>query len=291
MTRRPTSKQPANLNSNELRSGIRRLNLRIDELEAFDPSIIPEQFSADKKAIEASIDNTLSRVFGTDTADYGRYSNAAYLDDGPHFYNDHFVPPHEWQTTLEKSKQTSIALLKKAVLGLEEELAERDIQTDQTVEVISTEKRELSSKVFVVHGHNQGPREAVARFLERINLEPIVLHEQPNSGQTIIEKFEKNSADVSFAIILLTDDDVGGAGVDALQPRARQNVILELGYFIGKLGRDRVCAIRSGDIELPSDILGIVWTNFDDNGGWKMELGKELKAAGHEIDWNKIMSP
>ena len=104
-------------------------------------------------------------------------------------------------------------------------------------------------KVFVVHGHDTGAREAVARFLERAGFEPIILHEQPNQGRTIIEKFEEHAA-VNFAVVLLTPDDVGGPEGGAMQPRARQNVVLELGFFIGKLGRGRVCALRTANVRI-----------------------------------------
>jgi predicted nucleotide-binding protein len=150
-----------------------------------------------------------------------------------------------------------------------------------------SESHSISKKIFFVHGHAGEPREAVARFLEQLGLEPIILHEQANQGRTIIEKFEVH-ADVGFAVVLLTPDDVGGPVGKDQQPRARQNVVLELGYFIGRLTRARVCALKAGDIELPSDILGIVWTPFD--AGWKQALATELKAAGYEIDWNKVMN-
>jgi len=147
----------------------------------------------------------------------------------------------------------------------------------------------LSSKVFIVHGHDGEARETVARFIGNIGFEPIILHEQANKGRTVIEKVEANS-DVGFAVVLLTPDDLGRANnQNELEARARQNVMLELGYFIGKLGRDKVCALRRGDVSIPSDFAGVVWEDMDDNGGWKQALARELQAAGHTIDWNKIM--
>lgn len=143
-------------------------------------------------------------------------------------------------------------------------------------------------KVFVVHGHDEGAREAVARFLERLDFEPIILHEQANQGRTVIEKIEAHG-DVGFAVVLLTPDDSGGPKDGNLSPRARQNVLLELGFFIGSLGRSRVCALKRGDLEIPSDFGGVVYEPFDAGGGWKSALGRELQAAGFEIDWNKIM--
>ena len=126
------------------------------------------------------------------------------------------------------------------------------------------------------------------RFLEKIDLKPIILHEQPSQGRTIIEKVEAHG-DVGFAVVLLTPDDVGGPNRDQLQRRPRQNVLLELGYFIGRLSRSRVCALKRGEMEFPTDFAGVVWETFDDTGGWKQKLGRELQAAGFEIDWNKMM--
>lgn len=146
----------------------------------------------------------------------------------------------------------------------------------------------FSRKVFIVHGHDNEARETVARFLERIGLEAIILHEQANQGRTIIEKVVANG-DVGFAVVLLTPDDEGCAKGGKPEPRARQNVLLELGYFIGRLGRDKVCALKRGHLEIPSDFAGVVWETMDSNGGWKQALARELEAAGHSIDWNKVM--
>ena len=147
----------------------------------------------------------------------------------------------------------------------------------------------MSKKVFIVHGHDGEARETVARFLGNIGFEPIILNEQANKGRTIIEKVEAN-ADVGFAVVLLTPDDLGRANGDAdLEPRARQNVLLELGYFMAHLGRDKVCALRKGNVSIPSDFAGVVWEVMDDAGGWKQKLARELVAAGHTVDWNRVM--
>ena len=97
------------------------------------------------------------------------------------------------------------------------------------------------------------------------------------------------NSDVGFAIVLLTPDDVGRALLEVIEkPRARQNVILELGFFIGKLGRERVCALKTAELEIPSDFGGVVYTEMDKHEAWKMNLAKELKAAGYYIDMNKM---
>lgn len=147
-----------------------------------------------------------------------------------------------------------------------------------------------TNKVFIVHGHDEGARESVARFIEKLGIVPIILHEQVNAGRTVIEKLEHN-ADVDFAVVLLTPDDVGtvASATDNLNPRARQNVILELGYFAGKLGRSRVCALHKGSVELPSDVLGVVYVSMDSAGGWRLLLAKELREAGFEVDLNQAL--
>jgi predicted nucleotide-binding protein len=141
--------------------------------------------------------------------------------------------------------------------------------------------RTTSRKVFVVHGHDNELKEMTARFLEKLELEPIILHEQPSAGRTIIEKFETYSDDVAFAVVLLTPDDVGGIAVDRsdLRARARQNVILELGYFLGRLGRARVCALYKPGVELPSDYQGIIYVDLDPGGAWRTKLAQELIGA------------
>ena len=145
-----------------------------------------------------------------------------------------------------------------------------------------------SRKVFVVHGHDTAAREQVARFIEKLKLTPIILHEQPNQGHTIIEKFTDYS-DVGFAVVLLTADDVGGvkgSTAKQLSPRARQNVVFELGYFIGRLGRSKVCALHESSVEILSDYNGVVYISLDSHGAWAMQLAKELRAAGLPVDMN-----
>lgn len=144
-------------------------------------------------------------------------------------------------------------------------------------------------RVFVVHGHDEEAKQSVARFLENLELEVIILHEQPNQGRTIIEKFE-DYADVGFAVVLLTPDDMGAVRgeIDNLRPRARQNVVLELGFLVGKLGRQRVCALYKGNVEIPSDFAGILWVPMDPGGAWCFTLGREMKAAKLSVDLNKL---
>jgi predicted nucleotide-binding protein len=149
--------------------------------------------------------------------------------------------------------------------------------------------QEISRKVFLVHGHDEAVQQTVSKFLNSLNLDVVILHEQPNQGRTIIEKFEKHS-DVGFAVVLLTPDDVGAAinHPANAKKRARQNVILELGYFIGKLGRGRVCPIYIEEVELPSDLHGVLWVAYDQSGEWRSKLAREIHAAGIDVDLGKV---
>lgn len=192
---------------------------------------------------------------------------------------------------LKSSKRQAISLLETAISSLKEQIEEIEESEGSTRTEVGPSPPNLASNrnVFIVHGHDVGVRETVARFLEGCGFQPIILLEMPSRGQTIIEKFEANT-DVGFAVVLLTpDDEVLSSEGGGSQRRARQNVILELGYFIGKLGRERVCALKSGDVEIPSDILGVVYTPMDEGNGWQQDLAKELSAAGYEVDWNKVM--
>jgi predicted nucleotide-binding protein len=163
---------------------------------------------------------------------------------------------------------------------------------DASVREITAGRENLavSKRVFVVHGHNNETKVIVARYLEKLGLEPIILHEQPDSGNTVIEKFEIHSA-VSFAVVLLTADDLGAAKSEqtALRPRARQNVVFELGYFVGRLSRRRVCALYSGDVEMPSDYHGVLYVPIDSQGAWKTKLAQEFVEARMPIDLNGLL--
>lgn len=144
-----------------------------------------------------------------------------------------------------------------------------------------------SNKVFIVHGHDEGALDKLARFLEKLKLGVIILKEQPNQGRTIIEKYEACADDVAFAVVLLTPDDLGSTAAGTNEAhRARQNVIFELGYFSGKLGRGKVCLLRKGAVEIPSDLFGVIYTDLDAGDGWKLALLKELRAAKLDFDPN-----
>lgn len=154
---------------------------------------------------------------------------------------------------------------------------------------VTIEAQELSNNIFIVHGHDERVKLDAARTIEKLGLNPVILSEQPNQGQTIIEKFELYS-DVGFAVILLTGDDLGKVKTDEEDKyRARQNVILEMGYFIGKLGRSKVFPLYEEGVELPSDLHGVLYIPLDSTGSWKFTLAKELNASGYEVNVKNIL--
>jgi predicted nucleotide-binding protein len=148
-----------------------------------------------------------------------------------------------------------------------------------------------SKRVFVVHGHDEVAKTNLEVFLHEIGLEPVVLHRQADEGMTVIEKFEKHS-DVGYAFILLTPDEVAYLKADAEKPddqrkkenRARPNVIFEFGYFVGKLGRARVCCLYTGDVALPSDVHGMIYKRFGNSiDEVAYSVIKDLKASGYAV--------
>jgi predicted nucleotide-binding protein len=288
---------------------VKQLHLRIEgleqcirDVEALDPETLNKRHGEPQiEGLEASIEDALSAAFGHGTATYNRYRSAAELDQGPHSMRIGNAfgrgPQIDYEAQdrakarmyVAEGKPRSVALLQQAIKTLRNRLAEKEQLGTEPAPERKGVIPPVGRRIFIVHGHDGEAREAVARFLGSLDFEPIILHEQANQGRTVIEKVEAHG-DVAFAVVLLTADDMGRANNELeLEPRARQNVLLELGYFIGRLGRPRVCALLRGNVKVPSDFAGVVWEPFDAAGGWKQALSRELQAAGYAIDWNKVM--
>ncbi|MCB8884023.1 nucleotide-binding protein [Acidisoma cellulosilytica] len=293
--RRPSpQREPPQLTIEQKRNRITRLERCIAELEAFDIQTIQKRFSSEVSVLQTDIEQALAAAFGEGTPTFQRYEGAARLDQAPVFLgttggwhggSDGFQDIRETEEArknLREGRTRSIALLRSAIQTLEDEIADAS-------PAIRTSPPTIGNKVFVVHGHDEGAKHGVARFLEKLGLEAIILGEQPDRGRTIIEKFEDHAGDVGFAVVLLTPDDVGQSKTVATgQERARQNVVFELGYFVGKLGRGRACLLRKGAVEIPSDLAGVIYTEMDDHNGWQSKLVQELKAAKMEFDANRL---
>lgn len=238
--------------------------------------------SDDYDAWELLTRNYLEKSFGA-----GSPNVSSIMDIGKYGFFSTDNGPEDW----EKSRAESLVSQLKQLDGLVELLTTELVISGETITITTPKSKAFGNKVFLVHGHNEAALHETARFLEKLDKEVIVLREQPNNGRTIIEKFEEYS-NVGFTVVLLTPDDKGSLlneDETQLKPRARQNVIFELGYFIGKLGRNRVCALYHSGIELPSDYSGVVFILQDDKGAWRFDLAKEMKAAGLNIDMNKAL--
>jgi len=286
MARRPPPSSPSApvLGADEIDAALERLERRIKELEAFEP----EKSDPDNPQIgilERTIAGTLREIFGDKTEEFYQYSAARHLNTAP--ISVGFRSPHsEIIVGLIKGKRRAIETLRQAQKNLTEKL-EFTARASTAPRQRAASSAANTRDVFVTHGHDEAAREAVARFLEKAGFNPIILHEQANRGDTVIEKIERYS-DVGFAVVLLTPDDVGGPAGSAQKARARQNVIAELFYFVGKLGRSRVAALVKGTIEIPSNIGGVVYTDLDGPGAWRAALLRELEAAGYQVDWSAL---
>jgi len=198
--------------------------------------------------------------------------------------------PGWWLNHWQESLRSQLNLMK----GLTDVLLSKiNLQMQAAAQALSNNNvasHRGGKRIFLVHGHDEGWSQTVSRFLEKLDQEMVILREQPNQGQTVIEKFEQHS-DVGFAIVLMTPDDRGGVATSSLEQmhhRARQNVIFELGYFIAKLGRKRVTALYVEGVEIPSDYSGVLYLQLDARGAWRLELARELKEAGISVDMNKL---
>lgn len=157
--------------------------------------------------------------------------------------------------------------------------------TNQSLSDVPPDPPGNETNIFIVHGHDDASKNELSSFLYNIGLRPIILHEQPKEGRAIIEQFEKYAAIANYAFVLLTPDDIGGKSRRDLKPRARQNVILEMGYFMGKLGRSRVCCLLMRDLDPPSDIHGILFIKYKEKiQEIFYEIRKEIRKAGYKIN-------
>ena len=189
-----------------------------------------------------------------------------------------------WESGKTKSENVIKTCLEEVRLACELNSEIKDVQFKQPVEAVP--------EVFVVHGHDEEMKQSVARVLEKLDLKPIILHEKPDQGRTIIEKFIEHSQ-VQFAVVLFSPDDMGHsktASPDTAKHRARQNVVLELGFFLGKLGRDSVVVLYKNvpNFEMPTDYSGVLFKAYEGTG-WQFELVRELNAKGFKVDANKLI--
>lgn len=284
----PPQPEAATLTAEGIRLGLTKLERRIKELEGFDVKTIEERFDAKTQALRDKINDTIRDIFGHGTVEYNRYSVYS-LDTLPLTVGGPRYPLPQVQDAYKKGIDETLVKLRSLKDTLEEKLEDMGAAEVSAPQTPPPGKASVGSRrVFVVHGQDEIAKNQAARFLSQIGLEPVILHEQPSGGRTVIEKLE-TYIDVEFALVLLTPDDIGHAKdhPEEAKSRARQNVILELGLFLGALGRNRVCALYKGDIEVPSDYQGVVYVPMDDADGWKFLVAREIGQAGLDVDLNK----
>jgi predicted nucleotide-binding protein len=293
-----STRRSSNLSPEQMRAAIPVLETRVKELREFDPQSISKGSDPQVQALAARIMSTLSRIYGEDTLEFGRLKEAADLDDTVYIGALYIGPGsgpvgpsvQEIRAGVERGRSRAIALLEGEASSLREALALYGSHDTRDHSGSGSDGKPPNDDIFIVHGRDGPAKTEVARLIERAGLKAVILHEQPNSGRTIIEKFEDHGGAAGFAVVVVTPDDLGGLDIAQLRPRARQNVIGEMFWFAGRLGRNRVCALIKGDIEMPSDFAGVGYTDMDERGAWKAELLKELVAAGYTVDWAKAMA-
>lgn len=237
--------------------------------------LVDAEVAADDIAFQAwktKSERFLVKRYGKDSIEYNKFSKTAFN-----------VMVYTFDTPESEYVEACKAGLRKTKAIFQVYLDEMEEESDDKQ---SSYPSAGYSKVFIVHGHDGELKQAVARIVERQNIEAIILSEQVNRGRTIIEKFEDYS-DVDSAICLFTADDFGKAKSQVSDaPRARQNVIFETGFFMGKLGRKRTIILVEDKVEIPSDLSGVVYTN---KNNWELELLKELNGIGYTVDLNKLI--
>jgi predicted nucleotide-binding protein len=268
----------------------RRLGARIDQAK----EIIPGRIRTTNDLTQAEEREKRWRAYNVDMLDSMFTSNAYANEYANSKILVHQIADRYNDPSLDVLAVRLLDSLRSQVASLESIVERLEFVNEPSTGQPTAEAEEPlldRTKVFVVHGHDEAAIHLAARFLEHLGLEAIVLREQPDQGRAIIEKFVDCAADVGFAVVLLTPDDLGGPAATSVQSaRARQNVIFELGYFAGKLGRGRACLLRKGEVEIPSDLYGVIYTDMDPAEGWKRKLALELRAAGFDFDPAKVFA-
>jgi len=287
-SRTPVTPPHAVVTVEQKKLGIIKLQRRLAELDQLDVGAIEGRKDPKVTALTMNIQKTLTELFPVGTVEHGRYDRAWYFDRANYnIYND--TPLHEIQKGVAEGVNESRAIIQAIIQGFTEDLGDEMIYGEAEPRADSKKSPVNNRDVFIVHGHHEATKEAAARTVAALGLKAVILHEQANKGRTIIEKFEAHS-DVGFAVVLLTPDDLGASAKTPgeLKPRARQNVVMELGFFLGALGRARVCALKLGTVELPSDYDGVTYIELDEKGAWKFFLAKELQSAGYPVDFSRL---
>ena len=293
------------LTADSCREGIDRLNDYLRELRVFSECAMDGDDRKSLDSLHGTISHTLTELFGADERfilqkfAYRIYTEwnldpESEIRPGVNVTVTNgsavFLPEAKIQQGYRASLKDGLAVLAEALTYLRDRQGEFPAELHSGTDRSPHQQPILSSNdIILIHGRETLARPAVERVLKLAGLNPIVLHEQPNSGQTLIRQMEKFGTVGGFAVVVATPDDVGGVSKDVLRPRAKQNVIGEMFWFAGRLGSERVCVLLQGDTEMPSDIAGIGYTAMDSRGAWKTALCDALQNAGYTIDRGKVL--
>jgi predicted nucleotide-binding protein len=260
-------------------NALRKLKKLLDQIEDVR---LGDRRSAAFLTWKGDVRITLAEHYGESSLPYRQFLGIKFAPSV--YFNGQ--PESEFVMHFNSGLDQAQGFLESRINDLRERVAELGQRPETALVIPNSDNR----KIFVVHGHDQGAKDTVARFLAKLDLEPIILHEQPDRGRTIIEKFEAHASDVKCAVVLLTADDVANSkeNPDENEQRARQNVIFELGFFVGKLGRGSTLALVGRNVVTPSDIDGVIYIPMDE-ADWRLRLVKEMKAAGVDVDANRAL--
>lgn len=238
----------------------------------------------DFEKFKLGLEYFLKTSFGENSDELNKFKKIRFLYSGSRGYEGVQVPL-DIETYKDGLKSTKILLE-----VIKENIRINGLTKNQptATQIISETKKTISDKVFIVHGHDELIISQVSEVLRKLGLEPVVLKDTANNGDTIIEKIERLSNEVGFGIVLYTACDIGGKNEQDLKPRARQNVVLEHGYLMAKIGRKNTMALIKDKVEAPSDISGLLYTPVDEHKAWQYKLVDELKASGYNVSKDKI---
>ncbi len=234
--------------------------------------------------LKIGLEYFLKISFGENSDELNRFKRIKFLYSGPRGY-DGLQVPLDISTYKDGLKLTKILLD-----TIKDNISRNGLIKNQPIntQIISETKKNISNKVFIVHGHDELIITQVSELLRKLGLEPIILKDEANNGDTIIEKIERLSSNVGFGIVLYTACDIGGKDKDDLKARARQNVVLEHGYLMARIGRKNTVALVKDKVETPSDISGLLYTPVDEHKAWQYKLVDELKASGYNVSKDSI---
>lgn len=277
-----TERKSASLSVDQMKAAIPRLRKRIEELESFDIRSVESRSEPALDVLRKKTNTTLQDILDGDSVEYEEYELGS-------FYPFVAISLFEVHDHYANKIKEAVLRLQSLIEIFTERIEHSEAAAPPIIAASSQRTRDKTSKVFIVHGHDDGVKASVARFIEKLGFQAVILHEQANEGRTIIEKFEAH-AEADFAVVLFTPDDMGyqvKQGPEYAKPRARQNVVLELGFFMGLLGRNRVAVLHTGDLEMPSDYSGVLFITLNDET-WNYRLAKEMKASGLDVDLNRM---